>query len=60
MKMFRFCIEGAEDTNRNGLPEVKVSAQILGYTVLDESVDLSPQDAFKMIVSIAGKFNLFK
>jgi len=58
MKMFRFCIEGAEDLNRNGLPEVRVSAQILGFTVFESTVDLSPQEAFQAIMEVGRKLKI--
>ena len=60
MKMFRFCIEGAEDLNRNGLPEIKVSAQVLGFTIIDESVDVSIEQAFKSGMKLLGELGVIK
>lgn len=58
MKLFRFSIEGAEDLNRNGIPDVRVSAQILGFTILEKSIDLSPQQAFEVIMELAKKLKV--
>jgi hypothetical protein len=60
MKMFRFCLEADEslDSNRNGIPDIKVTAQILGFTILEKSIDLSPQQAFEVVMDLAKRLKV--
>jgi len=60
MKMFRFCLEADEslDSNRNGIPDIKVTAQILGFTIVEKSIDLSPQQAFEVVMDLAKRLKV--
>jgi hypothetical protein len=60
MKMFRFCLEADEslDSNRNGVPDIRITAQILGFTILEKSIDLSPQQAFEVVMDLAKRLKV--
>lgn len=60
MKMFRFCLEADSsiDSNRNGLPDIRVSAQILGFTIFEKSIDRSPQQAVEIVMELLTKLKV--
>ena len=58
MKMFRFVIEGVEDTNRNGKPDIRVQAEMFGFPLLDQSVDISIKDAIALAMETAKKLRI--
>ena len=60
MEIGKFCIRVVDDTNNNGMPEIKVSAQLIGFTMIDQTIDMSLERVTSEVAKFMGKLGILK
>ncbi len=52
--MFKCCIEGPQDKNKNGIPDLRVRIEAFGFPLLDTTIDADPQPLFSVLGRLVG------